>query len=133
MRHVAGSFPDQPFVAQQNLGRGCLQKACATQTQPTRENKSYNKKKANVKIPYEKGWCVTHPFLWQWRDDDIGIGHQEVRSEQLKLTVAPPQGVGSSRRTSFWDRFSWPSDEKDQNGLFFWSYKIVGMTLLLNW
>lgn len=36
MQDAAGSFPDQPFAVLQNLGRGYLLKACATQTLPAR-------------------------------------------------------------------------------------------------
>lgn len=55
---------------------------------------------------------LTHPFLWQWRDDDIGISDQEICSEKLKLTVASPQSVRCHWCTSFWDWFSWPSGRK---------------------
>lgn len=54
--------------------------------------------------------CAPYPFLWQWRDDDVRVGDQEVCSEQFKLTVASPQSVWSSRRTPLRDSFSWPGN-----------------------
>lgn len=36
MQHAARNFPGRLSAVQQNLGRGCLQTACATQTLPVR-------------------------------------------------------------------------------------------------
>lgn len=115
-QHVTGSFLVPLSVAQQSLGRGCLLTAYATQTLPTRRKENITlkgrlttKKKSKL-IHYSIN--ATHPFLRQWRYDDVGVGDQEVCSEQLKLTVTSPQSVRDGWRTSLWDSFSWPGHIK---------------------
>lgn len=110
MQHATGSFPGQLSAAQRSPDPGCLLRACATQTRPVRgtiEGGILKRKGCvlfNTREKYIQSFplslWLTYSFLWQWRDDDVGVGDQQVCSEKLKLTVASPQSVGCRRRPS---------------------------------
>lgn len=76
---------------------------------PARQMKKQNEKQSIHNNNFSISLSTTHPFLWQRRNDDVGVGDQEVCSEQLKVTVTSPQSVRNGWRPSLWDRFSWPA------------------------